>query len=449
MPDEPPHVEAGEVKLDATAPPSLFGSTTLDERVAFARPFVAPPVLSVFLETALSGAAAKIAPILVREKAEDGFRLRCPVPTVPVPIASRTSIGHAPLAEVNGRPAIAFTVGSRLAYSRSDDSAGLRWTEEVTIDRADVRTIALRSIAGHPAIAYRDYQGSLKFVRAEDPDGRHWAAPTTIRVAGDGGFKAADLSFAVIAGHATILCWDADDKSISYFRATDPEARSWPGSGIRVASGNRGISLAEVAGRPALTYPWDNGRVSNHTDYKCGLNFIRAADSTGEIWPIAPPHTVYSEGTLNYVRGAKLIELDSKPAFFLRVASGGIRFQENLLFFRADDPEGSRWSRPSEVTLGDVAFGGWDAGLVNGEPAAAWYDSGRATLTYGVSRGDSDFFSRVDVYEGTGNSIPGIAEIDGRPALTFSTPEARELRYIREGNPAPDTALNWIAVEAT
>jgi hypothetical protein len=94
------------------------------------------------------------------------------------------------LAEVNGRPAVAYIKDpTHLHYIRADDAAGSSWLNVTEPDpgtslRFDV---ALASNAGVPVIAYvaeaaGGIDDELRFVRAVNEDGGAWDAPQTIGV---------------------------------------------------------------------------------------------------------------------------------------------------------------------------------------------------------------------------------------------------------------------------
>lgn len=94
------------------------------------------------------------------------------------------------LAEVNGRPAVAYIKDpTHLNYIRADDAAGTSWLNVVEPEPgASLRfDVALANNAGVPVVAYvavaaGGIDDELRFIRALDEDGALWEAPQIIGV---------------------------------------------------------------------------------------------------------------------------------------------------------------------------------------------------------------------------------------------------------------------------
>ena len=89
------------------------------------------------------------------------------------------------------------------------------------------------------------------------------------------------------------------------------------------------------------------------------------------------------------------------------------------------------------------------ATLVGGQPAAVWHDSHAGTIRYSFSSDNGASFEAFFVCRNSGEMYPAgpaLFDVSGRPAITFWSREAGELRYIRDTNPNVDTYINWIAV---
>ena len=129
---------------------------------------------------------------------------------------------------VNGHPAIALQNNLlELAYVRANDVDGATWGPIQSLDSSSPNgtgsNASLAIINGSPAIGYRNAEGigTQKFIRATDINGTAWAAPVNVDAAG------------------TSLTGGEGD-------------------------------LAEVNGRPAMTYQRDNF-----------LYYVRANDANG------------------------------------------------------------------------------------------------------------------------------------------------------------------------
>ena len=104
-------------------------------------------------------------------------------------LAGERSLGYTSLNVVNGRPAISYSefagyYGYPLKYVRATDVTGTSWGAPVTVDSSgEVYATSLSVINGNPAISYYLYDPpnhTLKFVRANDPNGQSWGIPVTL-----------------------------------------------------------------------------------------------------------------------------------------------------------------------------------------------------------------------------------------------------------------------------
>jgi hypothetical protein len=178
----------------------------------------------------------------------------------PVTVDSTGSVGwHASLAVVDGFPAIAYyDSGSNqdLKYVRATNAAGSSWGTPVTVDSGgDVGEYAsLAEVDGRPAIAYYDHtNGHLKYVRASDASGSSWGTPLTTDSAAYVGIYD---SLAVVDGRPAIAYREYNNGHLKCVRASDASGSSW-GTPLTVdGAGNVGgfASLAEVDGRAAIAY---------------------------------------------------------------------------------------------------------------------------------------------------------------------------------------------------
>ncbi len=425
---------SGTIPLQNFTTFSLFQSRVVSHTVNFPTPFSVPPVVTLAVETSLSSAAELVQPILVRQKRTDGFDLTFPVPNLPVPVATRGSIDNAPMALVNGWPAIVYRIGAgNLFFARALDANGRRWPTGTAVGPVVQSGLEFAVVNGFPAIAYRE-SSSIMFVRATETNGATWGAPVTVETAVSGTFRATQIRMAIINGRPAIACHDVDGDEILYFRANDANGDSWPASGVLVTTGNTSISLALINGRPAIS---------------CGLTevrYVRANDANGSTWPattvpVAPPASGVQYSSTH------LMAVATNPAIAFLYSQGVTTTPFSYpRFARATDVNGTNWGFAVVVETGARSVSTLYGTIVNSRPALVWYDDDFQAMRYSDSANSGASFATSFVYRNILNSLPGLLEVAGRPAISFSSPTAGELWYIRDTNLIPDTSINWIAV---
>ena len=439
--------QSGSVSLESFvvqgfSTPYYLASNT----VTFATPFPVRPVVTVSLETPLSTAADRIQPIRVREKRTNGFDLTFPVQNLPVPLATRSSIDIAPLTMVNGRPGVVYRTGAgTLSFARALDATGRRWPGGTSVGVTASSGMALMMVGGNPAVAYIDTTNNLKFIRATETNGATWGTPVTVQAAVAGVMRPSDHSLALINGRPALACWDSEGEQIWYYRANDTNGASWP-AGTFVTNGNSGISLSEINGRPAISYPWDNGQPTSSTMFLSAVRYIRADDANGAGWTAAAVNAT-TDGPLRQFSDTFLFPVATNPAVVFMHLEGGQFPSTSSKYVRSTTLNGGAWGSVVKVFLPANATGGHYATVVAGQPAIVWYDGTVEAMRYSTSANLGTSFFVTYVYRNIGNSLPGLLDVGGRPAVTLSAADAGELWYVRETNLIPDTYINWIAVQ--
>jgi hypothetical protein len=327
---------------------------------------------------------------------------------------------YASLAQVDGRPAIAYYDYSNydLKYVRSSDPTGSSWATPLTVDSAgDVGFYAsLAVVDGYPAIAYhdRDPNYDLKYVRASDAGGSSWGTPLTVDSTGDVGQYA---FLTVVDGNPAIAYFDGSPNlDLKYVRASDATGSSW-GTPVTVdSSGTVGqyASLAVVDGNPAIAY-------YGGTD----LKYVRATDATGSSW--GTPLTVDSSGYVGLY--ASLAVVDGYPA--IAYYDGASKY--NLKYVRASDASGSAWGTPLTVHSSGMVGSYASLYVVDGRPAIAYYSySPNLDLKY-VRASDATGSSwptplTVDSAGDVGQHA-SLAQVDGLPAIAYYDGTNYDLRF--------------------
>jgi hypothetical protein len=432
--------QSGRIDLGTFIPPAHFGATVINQPVSFAQPFAVAPTVTVSLETSSRAAAAGVPPLLVSSKTTAGFTATFNVKATPRPIAHNGSTyfySGFPLRIVNGRPAAVFNAFS-MGYARALDDVGQSWGPVITLSPEAVH-MDLAVINGNPAIAFIS-STKLQYVRANDADGATWPAPAVLQNSTNGVYTPQVVSLTTISGRPAMVLWNSASNTLYYLRANDSNGTSWPANGVLIAPrAFADFQLAEVSGRPAVVYEWDNGLANNNVGYQTEVRYLRALDSTGTSWP-ASPTTLVNYGPLQSVYKAQLLMVQTNPAVAFGHTAGYNDYE--VTFLKATDTNGSTWGTPTLVSF-DSSYpaGALSFALVNGNPALAWYGS---TWYYAESSNGGTSFYRYVVGD-IGGFRSSLADVQGKPALT--TYYDGDVVYLRDTNPIAGSFINWIAVQ--
>jgi hypothetical protein len=213
---------------------------------------------------------------------------------------------HASLAVINGRPAVAYRDddGGKLFYIRSVDASGSSWPASaiVRVDGAidDAGQFSsLAEVDGRPAIAYYA-NGDLRFVRANDAAGTSWPAPLTVDGFSDNVGR--DASLAIIGGKPAIAYQSPNTGEILYTWADDAAGTVWNSAPVEgsIAAYRQHSTLIELGGKPAIAF-------HNQTD-----GGIRFAYLTGSDPSLPGDWTVSSVDALG--KDPSLAIIDGNPA---------------------------------------------------------------------------------------------------------------------------------------
>ncbi|MCD6282168.1 PKD domain-containing protein [bacterium] len=215
------------------------------------------------------------------------------------------------LMDVMGNPAIAFsnddTENYKLLYVRANDSAGTDWPETyvevASLENASYAQTSMVFADGNPAILHTWWTGAI-YVRSKDMYGNEWDTPTDLAT------MSARSSMTLIGNNPAVAIETGGElpHALIYRRALDPAGASWgdpvtvvssEGEGV-VGSGGR-ICLAEINKRPAIAYGHTPGTIWYFVKY------VVAKDNEGKEWnePVTvDPATDVSDGiTLSEIAG--------------------------------------------------------------------------------------------------------------------------------------------------
>jgi len=195
------------------------------------------------------------------------------------------------LAEINGRPAVAYCFYDDIGlyYRTATGADGTEWELPVMANQQNqsrAEELSLALVDGRPAIAWVD--PALLYAIAADPLGETW--PHVYQYSTWNPYLHVDMC--VVDGHPAIAFYECGNivgpgKDLWYRRAEDPAGGSWAApvrltdSSDELDSG-RYLSMAVVAGKPAVTC-WESlpGDV---------ISFVAATDGVGTAWD--PPELI-------------------------------------------------------------------------------------------------------------------------------------------------------------
>ncbi len=336
----------------------------------------------------------------------------------PLTLDDTAQVGYyTSLAVVNGNPAISYAdhTHNDLRYIRATDANGTTWSSPVTVastGRVGDHT-SMVVVSGNPAISYLDdTNDNLKFVRAMDPDGLAWAAPVSADTRFANGRVGRNTTMAIVNGNPAIGYFNETAYLLEYVRANDATGTTW---GTPVILANAGYvdntaykfaSLAVADGLATISfYDVTNG----------ALKYVRASDAGGTAWGTAATvENGAKSGNTGYA--ASQVIVDGYPAVCYVDETGG-----SLKYLRATNATGTSWGTPVIVDLiGGVGSFVTTMGVINGRPAIGYYDNITHAMQY-IRADDAHGTSwgtpvQLDTYTGTTMSL---AVIGGRPAITY------------------------------
>lgn len=289
---------------------------------------------------------------------------------------------------------------------------------------------SLALVGGRPAVAYReDGDGDLRFARSSDSSGEIWPASAIATVAGAGFDDVGEYcSLAEVSGRPAISYYDASHGDLKFLRANDSSGTDWPSAttvdGVASNTG-RHTSLAVVGGVPAISY------ISPNTGE---LMYAWSADAEGSSWPVS--NIVAIEGSLAAARQhTALIEVGGKPAIAsCNISTGNLRY---VYLSGADASVPANWASVDVETSGAVS-GQITLALVGGLPAVSYQgSSGDIRYSRALDAIGSAWGSVVSVAAG---SYGALADIEGRPAVSYYDAGAGDLKFAWAGD---STGSTW------
>ncbi|MFO1511889.1 MAG: hypothetical protein U1F83_03090 [Verrucomicrobiota bacterium] len=429
---------SGAVPYSALPSSYFFATTMVEQQINFSVPFNATPVITLTTDTPHPGLPPKGA-LLITTRNTNGFKVRVPTAPVGVEIARGSEFGgnRPAIRMVNGNPAVVgtaqvgLTIG--LLYCRSTDSSGGNWPTPTVLATGYLVGSSLDMASNSPAITFIDALGGISFARANDTNGNTWPSPTQIVAPATLGGGAGRFSGGLVSGNPALLAANFGN-TLYFLRASDSTGSSWGTPAVVfTAPGNLvSISLAMVSGRPAYA------AIASNTVF-----YARANDTNGSSWP-APAIAVARNVTNNLPNGSVTLLDTGRPFIGYMTQVGQSSPNSQLLFAQGADASGSGWD-PSQAITGPSTVSFLPSfNLVSGLPALTYAQSGKLYFVQPIVIGPSYIFPIGQELE-PGIETSMIETVNGQIAIAFHGNGA--LRFIRQGTPPPNSAINWIAVE--
>lgn len=323
---------------------------------------------------------------------------------------------HQPqLFEVNGNPAVVYKLQpDTLRFLRANDPNGASWGLSQQIAIADeagtfVEFPRVAIVNGKPAVAYVTISSGNRAVfykQANDANGDTWgnAIPVALNLN-----VAAEGSLAVIEGQPAIA-FKGMGSNTKYVRALDEDGLSW-GTPVTcgIADANEwGVTLAVVNGKPAV------GFISNSGGIRV-LSYNLANDTLGSNWP----------SQLDVRPLSAAMSAQSQP-FLTTTANGNPAmvyvpdFPGELFFIRALDVEGQSWDAPVFVNAcsnGDHAF---NMTVISGVPQVLYLNASTDLNHQQADDQDGSSWSPAQLVSSTATDWGvGLSEINGGTAMVW------------------------------
>ncbi|HEX5217970.1 MAG TPA: hypothetical protein VFZ59_00245 [Verrucomicrobiae bacterium] len=429
---------SGAIPYSALPSSYFFATAVVEQQINFAVPFNATPVITLTTDTPHPGLPAKGA-LLISTRSTNGFKVRVPAAPVGVEIARGGEFGvnRPTIRVVNGNPAVVGTaqVGltTGLLYSRSTDTAGANWPTPVILASGFLTGSSLDMAGNSPAITFIDALGGISFVRANDTNGTSWPSPTQIVTPTALGGGAGRFSGGLVNGNPALLTANFGN-TLYFLRANDAIGSSWgPPAVVFTAPGNLvSSSLAMVSGRPAYA------AIASNTVY-----YARANDANGSSWPA--PATAVSPNSTNNLPIGSVTLLDTGRPFIGYMTQVGVSSPNlRLLFTQGTDAIGTSWEVSRSITEPSPTAFLPSFNLAGGLPVVSYAQNGKLYLVQSFAVGPSYLFPAGQELE-PGIETSMLEMVNGQLAIAFHGNGS--LRFIRQGTPPPNSAINWIAVE--
>lgn len=329
------------------------------------------------------------------------------------------NVGEFPsLALIEGVPAVSYrnATNSSLKFIKATSVSGTAWHSPITIESSgQVRDAsALLFVGSVPAIGYSG-SGGLKYIVAQDLRGLDWYSPTIID-----SFNTSftGISGAIIGGNPAFSYIETTRKYLRYIRAENQMGSSWAAPLVVAADGGKwkSTSLAYVNGAPAIAYG-NYGLAS--------IEYKRALDIDGISWPDV---SIRVDGNFSGwgSYSASMAVIGGNPVVAYRTGIIPVLSSTVISIRSALDSVGENWNFPiKDLDKSIMQEGAKDiCSLANigGKPAITYYDGQYGDLRYieALDAAGSEWLLPV-VLDG-GDDVgyhSSLVSLGGKPAVAY------------------------------
>ena len=281
----------------------------------------------------------------------------------PVAIATPVDGWYLPsLAIIDGNPAVSFKMGDDLYYARANDAQGTSWGAPVVV--CDIYSYngeinVLREVNGRPAIVYTVQTGAsqmLDYKRADDSTGSAWTGSAVGIDSMDNGARINRIDFELVGGKPAVAyvfedreLAGTDYRGWSFNLAEDADGAAWGVNSIcqQIDATEPGymnkIDLVDVDGCPCIAammqvYPEESDSIA-------WISYT--GDPTGESW--STPDVLFGPGHAAYETGDILKDI---ILFTVATTEGTVVSAVTTVENAGGEYGGSLWGAPLDPIYG-------------------------------------------------------------------------------------------------
>jgi hypothetical protein len=301
------------------------------------------------------------------------------------------------------------------------------------------RYTSLAVIDGRPAISYCDmYHVDLKYAESATATGSN-TADWSVTTVDSTGYVGTHTSLAEVAGQPAISYEDDSSDALKYTRRTSDDPPSWPVVTVDTSDIGEDVGyytcLAVVNGYPLITY------------FDAGNGYLMHAVSVTTLGVNEADWQTYVTDNGDDAVGMynSLAVVDGKAAVSYSVDY----FVPSLRYKWFSDPAKVGVALP----LGEARY--TSLAVVDGRPAISWYESGTDTLNYSYSttaRGTSNLDWNTIVipsFEIAG-MYSSLTVIDSRPAISYQihslSPDSHHLAFSWSSTAGGENPSDWSTI---
>ena len=316
----------------------------------------------------------------------------------------------------------------QVRFVRATSDSGLTWfsPQALKLGVPESFGVGLADISGRPAVAWADGDDVL-YRRALDADGQNWDDTHALPPTTNGELPSDGVCLTSVQGYPGLVFAGNDNivnGVIWYTLGLDTAGVGWlEPEALATAEIGSMPSLFVTASRPFVSY------MSGQNPLNATVNFVRSANAIGSQWN--DPVTIVPEGGMWTSMSSTTSFGEGLPAVAYWQAG------ENLLrFVSAQDQVGLDWGEPVTAAASEVTFSDFAIANINALPYLAYKDLDLPgiRIVCAANTNATAWNEPVDVAADSASGV-SLAALDGRPMLAYRRSSALEFAMFVE--PAP------------